>query len=43
MLDKNLFNLKSSEIAEASVLLTLIDGERVYGEWSLAPLGKTAL
>ena len=43
VLDKNLFDLKSSEISEASVLLTLIDGERVYGEWSLAPLGKTAL
>ena len=43
VLDKNLFDLKTSEISEASVLLTLIDGERVYGEWSLAPLGKTAL
>ena len=43
VLDKNLFDLKSSEISEASVLLTLIDGERVYGEWSLQPLGKTAL
>ncbi len=43
VLDKNLFDLKSSEISEASVLLTLIDGQRVYGEWSLAPLGKTAL
>ena len=43
VLDKNLFDLKPSEISEASVLLTLIDGERVYGEWSLAPLGKTAL
>ncbi|MDA9722052.1 amidohydrolase [Luminiphilus sp.] len=43
VLDRNLFDLKSSEISEASVLLTLIDGERVYGEWSLAPLGKTAL
>ena len=43
VLDKNLFDLKSSEISDASVLLTLIDGERVYGDWSLAPLGKTAL
>ena len=43
VLDKNLFDLKSSEISEASVLLTLIDGERIYGEWSLVPLGKTAL
>lgn len=43
VLDKNLFDLKSSEISEASVLLTLVDGERVYGQWSLAPLGKTAL
>ena len=42
VLDKNLFDLKSSEISEASVL-RLIDGDRVYGEWSLAPLGKTAL
>ena len=43
VLDRNLFDLKYSEISEASVLLTLIDGERVYGEWSLQPLGKTAL
>lgn len=43
VIDKNLFDLESSEISDASVLLTLIDGERVYGEWSLEPLGKTAL
>jgi len=31
VLDKNLFNIPASEISEASVMLTLFEGEPVYG------------
>jgi predicted amidohydrolase YtcJ len=34
VLDRNLFAIEASEISEAKVLLTLLGGERVYGDWS---------
>ena len=43
VLDRNLFDLKSEEISEAQVLLTLLDGEPVYGDWNLEPQPKSAL
>lgn len=42
VLDRNLFAIPVSEISEADVLLTLLDGEPVYGDWSLTPQEKTA-
>ena len=42
VLDRNLFAIPVSEISEANVLLTLIDGEPVYGDWSLTPQAKSA-
>ncbi|MDP3510640.1 MAG: amidohydrolase [Candidatus Melainabacteria bacterium] len=36
MLDKNIFDLPSSEIASAKVLLTLLDGKAVYKENTLS-------
>ena len=42
VLDRNLFDIKPHEISEVQVLLTLLDGEPVYGEWTLEPQAKTA-
>ncbi len=33
VLDRNLFAIDPNEISEARVLLTLLGGERVYGDW----------
>jgi predicted amidohydrolase YtcJ len=35
VLDKNLFNLKPEQISEAKVLLSLLGGKPVHGDWSL--------
>ena len=37
VLDRNLFEIEPSEISEARVLLTLLEGEPVYGDLSLVP------
>lgn len=42
VLDKNLFHLESHQISEAEVLLTLLGGEPVFGDWSLKSYEKTA-
>ncbi|MCS5595591.1 MAG: amidohydrolase family protein [Porticoccaceae bacterium] len=42
VLDKNLFHLEPQEISEAEVLLTLLGGEPVFGDWSLRSFEKTA-
>ena len=42
VLDKNLFHLKPHEISDAEVLMTLIDGELVYGDWSMRSFRKSA-
>ena len=36
MLDKNIFDLPTSEISSAKVLLTLLDGKAVYKENTLS-------
>jgi hypothetical protein len=35
VLDRDLFNLKPDQISEAKVLLTLLGGKPVHGDWSL--------
>ena len=35
VIDRNLFNIPPQEISEAQVLLTLLDGQPVYGNWKL--------
>jgi hypothetical protein len=35
VLDRNLFSIEPSEISEAKVLLTLLEGEPVHGDLSL--------
>lgn len=42
VLDKNLFQISPDEISEAQVLLTLLEGNLVYGDWTLLPIPKTA-
>ena len=42
VLDRNLFALEPAEISEAQVLLTLLDGQPVYGDWDLKPQPKSA-
>jgi len=42
VLDQNLFDLPPQEISDAQVLLTLLGGVPVYGDWSLQPIAKTA-
>ncbi len=42
VLDKNLFEISPDEISEAQVLLTLLEGNLVYGDWTLLPIPKTA-
>ncbi|MAJ87879.1 MAG: amidohydrolase, partial [Cellvibrionales bacterium TMED148] len=43
VLDRNLFDIPPHEISEVQVLLTLLDGEPVYGDWQLGSIKKTAL
>ena len=43
VLDRNLFDIPPHDISEAQVLLTLLDGKPVYGNWELVPIEKTAL
>ena len=43
VLDRNLFAVHPHEISEVQVLLTLLDGKPVYGDWQLGPIKKTAL
>jgi hypothetical protein len=42
VLDRNLFEIPSTEISDANVLLTLIDGKPVYGDFDLKPQEKSA-
>ncbi len=42
ILDKNLFEIQPTEISEVQVLMTLVDGELVYGDWSMRATKKTA-
>ncbi len=42
VLDRNLFEIEPHEISDAQVLLTLLDGKPVYGDWTLEPRAKTA-
>jgi len=42
VLDRNLFAIPSEEISDVQVLLTLLDGRPVYGDWSLKPQRKSA-
>ena len=42
VLDKNLFELAPNEISDAQVLLTLLEGKPVYGDWTLSSIPKTA-
>ena len=43
VIDRNLFKIPETEISEANVVLTLLDGELVYGDWDMKLLKKTAL
>ena len=43
VLDRNLFDVHPHEISEVQVLLTLLDGKPVYGDWQLGLIKKTAL
>jgi predicted amidohydrolase YtcJ len=43
VIDRNLFKIPETEISEANVVLTLLDGELVYGDWDMKVLKKTAL
>ncbi len=42
VLDRNLFAIAAEEISDTQVLLTLLDGQPVYGDWDLAPQPKSA-
>jgi hypothetical protein len=42
VIDENLFHLEPHEISDAKVLLTLLGGKPVYGDWSFTPIDKTA-
>jgi predicted amidohydrolase YtcJ len=42
VIDENLFQLEPHEISDANVLLTLLGGKPVYGDWSFTPIKKTA-
>ena len=43
VIDRNLFKIPETEISEANVVLTLLDGELVYGDWDMKVLKTTAL
>ena len=43
VLDRNLFDIKPEEISDAQVLMTILDGKPVYGDWDLEPQPKSAL
>lgn len=42
VLDQNLFEISPQEISNAQVLLTLLGGVPVYGDWMLTSIPKTA-
>jgi predicted amidohydrolase YtcJ len=42
VLDRNLFATPTQQISETNVLMTMIDGEPVYGDFELQPQEKTA-
>ena len=42
VLDNNLFELAPDEISDAQVLLTLLEGNPVYGDWTLSSIPKIA-
>tara|TARA_B110000003_G_scaffold107649_1_gene110118 strand:- start:316 stop:2109 length:1794 start_codon:yes stop_codon:yes gene_type:complete len=42
VLDNNLFELAPNEISDAQVLLTLLEGNPVYGDWTLSSIPKIA-
>ena len=42
VLDQNLFEISPQEISDAQVLLTLLGGVPVYGDWMLTSIPKTA-
>ncbi len=41
VIDQNLFVIAAHEISDAQVLLTLLGGSPVYGDWTLKPQVKT--
>ena len=41
VIDQNLFVIEAHEISDAQVLLTLLGGSPVYGDWTLKPQVKT--
>ena len=43
VIDRNLFKIPETEISEANVVLTMLDGEMIYGSWDMKVLKKTAL
>jgi predicted amidohydrolase YtcJ len=43
VIDRNLFKIPETEISEANVVLTMLDGEMIYGSWDMKVLEKTAL
>ncbi len=42
VLDRNLFAIPQEEISDVQVLLTLLDGQPVYGDWDLEPQRRSA-
>ena len=42
VIDRNLFKIPETEISEANVVLTMLDGEMIYGSWDMKVLEKTA-
>ena len=43
VIDRNLFKIPETEISEANVVLTMLDGEMIYGSWDMKVPKKTAL
>ena len=43
VIDRNLFKIPETEISEANVVLTMLDGEMIYGSWDMKVPEKTAL
>ena len=41
--EKLLLKIPETEISEANVVLTMLDGEMIYGSWDMKVLEKTAL
>ena len=42
VIDRNLFKIPETEISEANVVLTMLDGEMIYGSWDMKVVEKTA-